>query len=55
MTKSFYLNNRKHFELEDNINYEISDCCSTSSEYFHANIWGEFRPFMKKYETKWMT
>ena len=42
------VNNRKHFELEDNINYEISDCCSTLSEHFHVNIWGEFRPFMNK-------
>jgi len=42
------VNNRKHFELEDNINYEIPDCCSTLSEHFQSNIWGEFRPFMSK-------
>jgi hypothetical protein len=42
------VNNRKHFELEDNINYEISDIVSTLSEHFQSNIWGEFRPFMNK-------
>ena len=42
------VNNRKHFELESNISYEISDCCSTLSDHFPTNIWGEFRPFMSK-------
>jgi hypothetical protein len=42
------VNNRKHFELEENISYEISDIISTLSDYFQTNIWGEFRPFMSK-------
>ena len=42
------VNNRKHFELENNINYEISDCCSTLTDHFQTNIWGEFRPFLNK-------
>jgi hypothetical protein len=42
------VNNRKHFELEENISYEISDIISTLSDHFHTNIWGEFRPFMSK-------
>lgn len=42
------VNNRKHFELEGNINYEISDIVSTLSDHFQTNIWGEFRPFMSK-------
>jgi len=42
------VNNRKHFELEANISYEISDIVSTLSDHFQTNIWGEFRPFMSK-------
>ena len=42
------VNNRKHFELEANISYEISDIISTLSDHFQTNIWGEFRPFMSK-------
>jgi hypothetical protein len=42
------VNNRKHFELEANISYEISDIVSTLSDYFQTNIWGDFRPFMSK-------
>ena len=42
------VNNRKHFELEENINYEISDIVSTLSDRFEINIWGDFRPFMNK-------
>jgi len=42
------VNNRKHFELEENISYEISDIISTLSDHFQTNIWGEFRPFMSK-------
>jgi hypothetical protein len=42
------VNNRKHFELEENISYEISDIVSTLSDHFQKNIWGEFRPFMSK-------
>jgi hypothetical protein len=42
------VNNRKHFELEENINYEISDIVSTFSDRFEINIWGDFRPFMNK-------
>jgi len=42
------VNNRKHFELESNISYEISDIVSTLSDHFQTNIWGEFRPFISK-------
>jgi hypothetical protein len=42
------VNNRKHFELDENINYEISDIVSTLSDRFEINIWGDFRPFMNK-------
>jgi len=42
------VNNRKHFELEENISYEISDIISTLTEHFQTNIWGDFRPFMSK-------
>jgi len=42
------VNNRKHFELEENISYEISDIISTLSDHFQTNIWGDFRPFMSK-------
>ena len=42
------VNNRKTFELEGNINYEISDIVSTLSDHFEENIWGEFRPFLNK-------
>jgi hypothetical protein len=42
------VNNRKHFELEDNINYDVSDIVSTLSDRFEINIWGDFRPFMNK-------
>lgn len=42
------VNNRKHFEIESNISYEISDIISTLSDHFPTNIWGEFRPFMSK-------
>lgn len=42
------VNNRKHFEIESNISYEISDIVSTLSDHFPTNIWGEFRPFMSK-------
>lgn len=34
------VNNRKHFELEENISYEISDIVSTLSDHFQTNIWG---------------
>jgi len=42
------VNNRKHFELDSNISYEISDIVSTLSDHFQTNIWGEFRPFISK-------
>ena len=42
------VNNRKHFELESNISYEISDIVLTLSDHFQTNIWEEFRPFMNK-------